>query len=223
MTRMQPKQVNWVNSVLVPGILLLAVIVGAIWIAHVPTICAGGMAAFAIIAVAYQVYWMRKGAYFPTILSPGSEWLDSWVNSHDGWIIRKFKPVENETILFPITPCFITTRGVLSFSKSAGDVIVTDKRIVLGYQAFIIETFSISMWHRDAKPTGGWGIPFGKYYKQKIESISLGADASEPSLGKYAEIKTTFPKLLGYMGVPITMRIYHPEAEGIAGHFSKPL
>ena len=134
-----------------------------------------------------------------------------------------FEKIPGENIVFPLTPCFYSAVQALSFTKTVRDVIVTDKRILIGFHTSIPllqkETFgNANLWRSD--------VPEIPKMSSSIAKI-LGGD-SKISKISYEERKEG-AETAGFLKVSVSsgalwadIDIYHPKAKEICGLFSAP-
>ena len=128
----------------------------------------------------------------------------------------EFEMVKGEKIIVPLSPAYIRSFGLATLKYSARDLVVTNKRILIGFSNVIgfKETFGeMNFWHPETTE-----IP-----KVKSEMGFL----NDP-LGGNTKINTIFlskngesVKIILYWGpLPFLFEIYHPQAKKIYEIFS---
>lgn len=131
-------------------------------------------------------------------------------------VSSSFELIPDEQIIFPMETCTIMMAGPVGFSIFTRDVIVTNRRILLGVLMSVMgplwrrETF-MSLWHpqiRELCEKRSIQVPSGT----KIERVELGKD----KMGKKF-VKFRIPAIIF---LKTNVRIYHPKAGEIPGIFS---
>lgn len=139
-----------------------------------------------------------------------------WQKKHfETKIHPKFDLVKGEQIIFPMEKCHIIGKTATSYSEYPREVIVTNKRILVGLRVFGLRVVfgKSNFWHKDAKdiPSVPTEILGGN---AKIKKIEYGKDEN----GEYVNI---IPEKYSAIGARI--KIYHPKAKKIFEIFSKPI
>ena len=132
-------------------------------------------------------------------------------------INEKFGMIKGEKTVFPLTPCIIVERASFSYKSFPRDVIITNRRIVLGFYLSLLffkqkETFgTMNIWYIKPKsvPLGeGLGALSGMG-ERTVKKISSAKDDYGPFITVDLE---TMPAS--------SFKIYHPNAKEICALFS---
>ncbi len=144
-----------------------------------------------------------------------------------------FEILQGENIIIPLTPCLYIHRSPINYAENIRDIIVTNKRILIGFYTSIPpykkklfqEIFGVlNFWHPKIQniPLMEKNIPFiGKLFRSKIIRRLMVGDF---------KIKDVFYELDSKRGpgvimqillwkIPIYYSIYHPRAREIYDFF----
>jgi hypothetical protein len=136
-----------------------------------------------------------------------------------------FKLVKGEKIAIPLTAAVIKTKNITSFRIYPRDIIVTNKRILIGFKWFgMKQTFDeMNLWHPGIgdNPEYEGRLPFGEQLggNSKIWGVELKEVLDKKGPYDWDSVKLS----LKYGPVPISFTIYTPHAKRIHGIMSNPI
>jgi hypothetical protein len=139
-------------------------------------------------------------------------------------IDESFSLTENEKILFPLTPCFYSGRAPFSSNQTVRDVIVTNKRILLGFHTSFIsinkESFgSANLWF-SSTPNASAEDLLTKSITSAVSNVKIEEFAYKEA--KEGDEAVGFLRLTYKRGpVNVDMDLYHPKSKQIYDYLSK--
>jgi hypothetical protein len=127
-----------------------------------------------------------------------------------------FKTLDGEKQVFPLTPCYLEVRTPVTWKYYPRDVIITNKRILIGFLTnFLIsrkESFGqFNLWGPDAEKNLLMEAPSTLLGgNSRIGKISAGTSEGED----YLEINIDY-------AMPTSIKLFHPKSKDIAKLFNK--
>jgi len=158
--------------------------------------------------------------YYRMSLREKQEYAFEWWAFHRDWsklqVDPSFELVKGEKVIFPMTTCYVRMKSAYTWKYYARDVIVTNKRILLGFLTSLLlvnkETFGqANFWSPGLKKvpisspmTGFLGG------NSRIREISYGSEDGIPFL----RFEVDYP-------LPNSITIYHPRSAEIYALFQR--